>query len=145
MVAVILQGLAHVCSFVCCRQFPPVTPRWQWMKLSMPAPFSLGGNLDWGLKRNHLSYLSLHSTVWKQYVKPSEALMAFWWHWKPKKALKLTFYPTLQNHDVWIIQTNSGAVFWLLNASWNDFVKNEQPSRYTHGCLKYTLMIHPSL
>ncbi|KQK81660.1 hypothetical protein AAES_78372 [Amazona aestiva] len=30
--------------------------------------------------------------------------------------------------EAWIIQTNSGADFWLLNASWTDLVKNEQPS-----------------
>lgn len=55
------------------------------------------------------------------------------------------FCSLLQNHEAWITQTNFGAVFWLLNTSWKDFVKNEQPSRYTHGYLKYAIKLHPSL
>lgn len=44
---------------------------------------------------------------------------------------------------------DSSNKFWgsllTLNASRKDFVKNEHPSRYTCGCLKYTIVLHPSL
>lgn len=83
-------------------------------------------------------------TCMKQ-VKNLAAFMAFWCVKQQRKHLMFIFCSLLLNHEAWITQTNSGAVFWLLNASWNDFVKNEQPSRYTHGCLKCAIKLHPSL
>lgn len=49
----------------------------------------------------------------KTVLKHQADLMVVWWDWKHRKPLKLTSYPVLQNHEAWIIQTNSGAVFWL--------------------------------